>query len=202
MLQLNELNEQVRSFGGQIFAITAQKDCSVEKDWRLQFPVRIDAQCATQKSFRLAITERAGYEHGMSQPGIVVLRHVTKDDENKATSTTTSMSMNAATHGLSNLEQCEILYYWRIEPSTMNFGGGSDRPILSQVMNLLMSRLQSNDENNSSQLEREDQQIETIGKAVRLRALDIYFQWGTWKYLLMPCCSCCCCYGSSDDVLD
>lgn len=56
----------------------------------------------------VAISEKKGYEHGMMQPAILVLRGGKEGS-------------------------VEVLEKWAIVPSTMNLGGASDRPDLTQV---------------------------------------------------------------------
>ncbi|KAL8951190.1 MAG: hypothetical protein Q9222_002820 [Ikaeria aurantiellina] len=60
----------------------------------------------------VAITQKNGYPHGMAQPAIVL----TKTDGT-------------------------VLYSWAIEPKTMNLGGATGRPILSEVFHNTMAKL-------------------------------------------------------------
>ncbi|KAJ7721347.1 hypothetical protein DFH07DRAFT_857898 [Mycena maculata] len=52
----------------------------------------------------VAISERSGYDHGMAQPALLVLK-----------------------------EDGTVLESWAIVPSTMNLGGAKDRPALDEV---------------------------------------------------------------------
>ncbi|TVY75612.1 hypothetical protein LSUE1_G007193 [Lachnellula suecica] len=61
----------------------------------------------------VAISDRKGYEHGLAQPAILVLR---KDGT--------------------------VLEKWAIVPSAMNLGGAKDRPDLVQVWENVQARLQ------------------------------------------------------------
>merc|ERR1711939_1272214 len=62
--------------------------------------------------WEVAITERKGYEHGMAQPGVLVLK---KDGE--------------------------VLEKWAIVPSLMNIGGAKDRPELPQIWENIQAKL-------------------------------------------------------------
>lgn len=158
--------------GGEAFAITAQVDNSSKVDWSLSYDVRIDQHCHLSNIFKLAVTPRKGYAFGMSQPGIVVLK----------------------ANG-NSLEEAELMYYWRIEPSVMNMGGGSDRPVISDVVNVLELKLKGNES------DAQNVTVHSTGKSVRLGAIGIYFTKKTWYYLLVVNC-CGCCLANSAEVDD
>lgn len=69
----------------------------------------------------IAVTERKGYENGMAQPGILVLRGGKGEDVT----------------GLGGA----VLEKWAIVPSAMNIGGASDRPDLEQVWDNVRAKI-------------------------------------------------------------
>lgn len=69
----------------------------------------------------IAVTERKGYENGMAQAGILVLRGGKGED--------------VTGQGGAVLEK------WAIVPSAMNIGGASDRPDLEQVWDNVRAKI-------------------------------------------------------------
>lgn len=70
----------------------------------------------------IAVTEKKGYEHGMAQPGFLVLRGGNRNDMIG--------------------EKGSVIEKWAIVPSTMNIGGASDRPELEQVWDNVMATIE------------------------------------------------------------
>jgi len=70
----------------------------------------------------IAVSERKGYENGMAQPGILVLR--------------------GGKGGDMMGEEGAVLEKWAIVPSTMNLGGASDRPELEQVWDNVRAKIE------------------------------------------------------------
>jgi hypothetical protein len=60
----------------------------------------------------VAISEKSGYEHGMAQPAVLVMK---KDGT--------------------------VLEKWEIVPSEMNLGGAKDRPDLKQILDNVQSKM-------------------------------------------------------------
>lgn len=70
----------------------------------------------------IAVSEKKGYENGMAQPGVLVLRGGKGGDMSR--------------------EDTAILEKWAIVPSTMNLGGASDRPDLEQVWDNVRAKIE------------------------------------------------------------
>ena len=70
----------------------------------------------------IAVSEKKGYEHGMAQPGILVLR--------------------GGKGGDMMGEKGAVLEEWAIVPSATNLGGASDRPDLEQVWDNVMAKIE------------------------------------------------------------
>ncbi len=70
----------------------------------------------------VAVSEKKGYENGMAQPAILVLRGGKGGD---------MMGGKEA-----------VLEKWAIVPSTMNLGGASDRPDLEQVWDNVRAKIE------------------------------------------------------------
>ncbi|KAH8896111.1 hypothetical protein GQ53DRAFT_743452 [Thozetella sp. PMI_491] len=73
---------------------------------------RLAKTLADRGLLNVAITNKSGYEHGMAQPAILVLK---KDSS--------------------------VLESWAIVPSMMNLGGAKDRPLLDQVWENVQAKL-------------------------------------------------------------
>jgi hypothetical protein len=69
----------------------------------------------------VAVSEKKGYEHGMAQPAILVLR--------------------GGKGGEAVGPESSVLEKWAIVPSAMNLGGASDRPDLKQVWDNVSAKL-------------------------------------------------------------
>lgn len=104
--------ERVEAAGGRVVAITSQSTDAVRRlsaAWGLRLDVASDPDNTWARRFDVAITPKEAtilaadpveYPHGMAQPAVVAL-----DADGR------------------------VLYRWAIEPSTMNLGGASDRPL-------------------------------------------------------------------------
>lgn len=80
-------------------------------------------ECVKERyQLEIAVSERKGYENGMAQPGILVLRGGKGGD---------MMGQEGA-----------VLEKWAIVPSTMNIGGASDRPDLEQVWDNVRAKVE------------------------------------------------------------
>lgn len=73
---------------------------------------KIAAELKQRINLNVAISPKSGYEHGMAQPAILVIK-------------------NDGT----------VLFDWAIVPGVMNLGGAKDRPDLSQVWENVLARL-------------------------------------------------------------
>jgi hypothetical protein len=69
----------------------------------------------------IAVSEKKGYENGMAQPEILILR--------------------GGKGGDMIGEEGVVLEKWAIVPSTMNIGGASDRPDLEQIWDNVKAKL-------------------------------------------------------------
>lgn len=69
----------------------------------------------------IAVSEKDGYENGMAQPAVLVLRGEEEEDPMKG--------------------EGAVLEKWAIVPSTMNLGGASDRPDLEQVWDNVRAKI-------------------------------------------------------------
>ncbi|KAK5689867.1 hypothetical protein LTR97_012627 [Elasticomyces elasticus] len=116
---LQAMSPSVASMGGKTVAITAQP-AEFLSQMRERSGYSGDAIVDTENTLvplmkeryelEVAITERAGYAHGMAQPAVLVLRG-----------------------GKASGGKEPVLEKWAIVPSTMNIGGAKDRPELQQV---------------------------------------------------------------------
>ena len=70
----------------------------------------------------VAVSEKKGYEHGMAQPAILVLRGGKGGDLKGA--------------------EGAVFEKWAIIPSMMNIGGASDRPNLEQVWENVRAKIE------------------------------------------------------------
>lgn len=107
---------QVEAAGGKLVGVTSQSTAAAaeaQQAWGLHYEVVSEPSNALAGEFDVAITEKAQtplaevpgeYEHGMAQPAVVALDSAGK-----------------------------VLYRWAIEPSTMNLGGATDRPLPDEV---------------------------------------------------------------------
>ncbi|MEO0602737.1 MAG: redoxin domain-containing protein [Myxococcota bacterium] len=117
---LRELNgsfrERLEGQGGKLVGVTSQSaDAATQAhdDWGLAFDVVSQPSNDLARRFEVAITEKAQtplaevpgeYPSGMAQPAVVALDRAGK-----------------------------VLYRWAIEPSTMNLGGATDRPLPDEI---------------------------------------------------------------------
>lgn len=73
---------------------------------------KIAAELKQRGNLDVAISSKSGYEHGMAQPAVLVMK-------------------NDGT----------VLFDWAIVPGLMNLGGAKDRPDLNQVWDNVQARL-------------------------------------------------------------
>ncbi|KAL8709731.1 MAG: hypothetical protein Q9220_005517 [cf. Caloplaca sp. 1 TL-2023] len=118
---LETLSPSITAANGRPLIITAQSAEFVEKarensgytGHAISDPDNdIASKMRKRGTVDVAITEKNGYPHGMAQPAIVIIK----------------------TDGT-------VLYSWAIEPKTMNLGGATGRPILSEVFHNTMAKL-------------------------------------------------------------
>jgi peroxiredoxin len=110
---LESLHPSITAAGGKVIAITAEPEqhlkstvsstgysCDVIVDPENQIAVEMKRR----GKLNVSISSKAGYEYGMAQPAILVMR-----------------------------SDGTVLYDWAIVPGVMNLGGAKDRPDLKQV---------------------------------------------------------------------
>ncbi|KAL7928125.1 hypothetical protein V8C35DRAFT_326202 [Trichoderma chlorosporum] len=118
---LARLTSSIVSAGGATLIVTAEAESFIT-DVRTTTGYTGDAISDPQNRLvglwkekdwvNVAITEKKGYEHGMAQPAILVLR---KDET--------------------------VIEKWAIVPTLMNMGGAKDRPVLSEVWDNVEAKL-------------------------------------------------------------
>lgn len=116
---LQDLSESVTSVGGKTLSITSEP-ASFLPEMRKRTSYSGDAIVDPENTLvklvkekyglEVAVSEKKGYENGMAQPAVLILRGGNVDGEKDA-----------------------VLEKWAIVPSTMNIGGAKDRPELAQV---------------------------------------------------------------------
>ncbi|KEF61590.1 uncharacterized protein A1O9_03158 [Exophiala aquamarina CBS 119918] len=119
---LQGLSPSIASLGGKTLIVTSEPASFLPETLTLT-RYSGDAIVDTQNTLvefvkeryglEIAVTERKGYENGMAQPGILVLRGGKAGDMTGVVGA--------------------VLEKWAIVPSAMNLGGASDRPDLEQV---------------------------------------------------------------------
>ncbi|KZP18078.1 hypothetical protein FIBSPDRAFT_603283 [Athelia psychrophila] len=119
---LEGLESQIGSLNGKILTVTAEPESQSEatrKSSGFTGEILVDTENLLALELKqrglltVAISEKAGYEHGMAQPSVLVIK------QNK-----------------------EVLYSWAIVPALMNLGGAKDRPVLTQVWDNVQAQLQ------------------------------------------------------------
>ncbi|KAF4503416.1 hypothetical protein FAGAP_369 [Fusarium agapanthi] len=128
---LQGLSPSISSLGGKALIITSEP-ASFLPEMRKLTGYSGDAIVDTKNTLvelvkeryglEITVTERKGYEHGMAQPGILVLRRGKGGD--------------VTGQGGAVLEK------WAIVPSAMNIGGASDRPDLEQVWDNVRAKIE------------------------------------------------------------
>lgn len=125
---LRDFNNQldtVSKLGGQIVGITSQAGNQSAANNNLDYEVLVDEENAEAKKYGIVVTPKENsplkdapdvYPNGMVQPGVVI-----EDAQGK------------------------VLYSWAIVPSEMNFGGATDRPLVSDIIGALEHILQHGD---------------------------------------------------------
>lgn len=110
------LLDRVTAVGGAMVGVTSQSAeaaARTHRAWSLRYPLSSEPENTLAQRFGVAITPKeqtplsehpTEYPHGMSQPAVIAL--------------------NAAG---------DVLYRWAIDPSTMNLGGATDRPLPDEV---------------------------------------------------------------------
>jgi peroxiredoxin len=110
---LQSLLPTITAAGGKVIAITAEPEQHLEStrsstgyngDVIVDLENQIAAELKRRGKLSVAISSKAGYEHGMAQPAILVMQ-----------------------------SDGTVLYDWAIVPSVMNLGGAKDRPDMKQV---------------------------------------------------------------------
>lgn len=119
-----EFRTKVAEAGGALIAVTSQGLNSAREAhaaWGLHYPVVSAPDNTLARRFDVAITPKAqtpladdpdAYPEGMAQPALVAL-----DPQGK------------------------VLFHWAIEPSEMNLGGASDRPLPMDVWPVIQAAL-------------------------------------------------------------
>lgn len=114
---LRDFNAQldtIRQLGGRVVGITSQAGNQSAQSNNLGFDILIDEENREAKKHNIFITPKdetplrdvdGAYPNGMAQPGVVI------EDANGT-----------------------VLYRWAIVPSEMNFGGATDRPLVSDIL--------------------------------------------------------------------
>ncbi|KAI6754918.1 hypothetical protein HG530_012670 [Fusarium avenaceum] len=119
---LQGLSPSISSLGGKTLIITSEPASFLPEMRKLtgySGDVIVDTKnilvelVKENYGLEIAVTERKGYENGMAQPGILILRGGKGEDVT----------------GQGGV----VLEKWAIVPSAMNIGGASDRPDLEQV---------------------------------------------------------------------
>jgi len=127
--QLASISPKIESLGGKILIITSESPeylPEVIKTTGYAGEAISDPnnELATflkeQGWLDVAISQKKGYEKGMAQPGVLVIRQKDK--------------MGAGVN-------VEILEKWAIVPSMMNLGGAKDRPDLEQILENVQAKL-------------------------------------------------------------
>ncbi|MEO1725142.1 MAG: redoxin domain-containing protein [Pseudomonadota bacterium] len=117
---LRDFNKQlgvIEKHGGSVLGITSQTGNQSAANNGLNFDVIVDEENVEAKKYDIFVTPKEEtplkdvdgvYPNGMVQPGVVV-----EDADGK------------------------VLYRWAIVPSEMNFGGATDRPLVSDIVGAL-----------------------------------------------------------------
>jgi len=110
---LQSLLPSITAAGGKVIAITAEPEQHLKEtlsstgysgDVIVDPENQIAEELKGRGKLNVAISPKAGYEHGMAQPAVLVMQR-----------------------------DGTVLYNWAIVPGVMNLGGAKDRPDLKQV---------------------------------------------------------------------
>ena len=121
MKTLQSILLQISAAGGKALAVTAEPEQHLPETINasgysgeviVDPRNKIAAELKQRINLNVAISSKSGYEHGMAQPAILVMK-------------------NDGT----------VLFDWAIVPGVMNLGGAKDRPDLSQVWENVLARL-------------------------------------------------------------
>lgn len=113
MKTLQSIVPDVSIAGGKTIAVTAEPEEQLQHmlgatgyaaEVIVDTKNEIAAELKRRGTLNVAISDKAGYEHGMAQPAVLVMK-------------------NDGT----------VLYMWAIVPGVMNLGGAKDRPNLKQI---------------------------------------------------------------------
>jgi len=123
--KLQDLSDSITSNGGRVVVVTAEAESELHKTRSssgYEGLVIVDpenllaAELKRRGLLNVALSEKKGYPHGLAQPAVLVL------------------------------QSDRVLFKWAIVPSTMNFGGAKDRPVLEQVWHNAESQLRGQPE--------------------------------------------------------
>jgi peroxiredoxin len=113
----NGVKDRIADLGGKVVGITAQAGNQSKQNLGLDYDIVVDEANTEAKKYDIFITPKdqsplkdveGVYPSGMVQPGVVV-----ESDEGT------------------------ILFRWAIDPNEMNFGGATDRPLVSDILSSL-----------------------------------------------------------------
>ncbi|CAL5870234.1 uncharacterized protein PFLUO_LOCUS4469 [Penicillium psychrofluorescens] len=118
---LQSISLPISVAGGKVLAITAEPEQHLPEMVKASGYTgeviadprnKIAAELKQRGNLDVAISSKSGYEHGMAQPAVLVMK-------------------NDGT----------VLFDWAIVPGLMNLGGAKDRPDLNQVWDNVQARL-------------------------------------------------------------
>ena len=121
LADFNDVRDQISELGGRIVGITSQAGNQSKQDLGLGFDVLVDEANVEASKYDIFITPKEEsplkdvegvYPAGMVQPGVVI-----------------------------ETDDGEILFRWAINPSEMNLGGATDRPLVADIVASLESIL-------------------------------------------------------------
>ena len=121
MKTLQSILPHISATGGKVIAITAEPEQHLPDTINstgysgevIVDPMnKIAAEMKQRINLNVAISSKSGYEHGMAQPAILVMKR-----------------------------DGTVLFDWVIVPGVMNLGGAKDRPDLNQVWENVLARL-------------------------------------------------------------
>jgi hypothetical protein len=145
---LQSLSPSITALGGRPVIITSENASFLQRT-REKTEYQGDAIADPQNElipwvkerwgWDIAVSEKNGYEWGMAQPGVLVVRpFATSTMINKV-----AMNISDGPGGYGKKE--EVLEKWAIVPSLMNMGGAKDRPLLEEVWDNAKSRIEGGD---------------------------------------------------------
>ncbi|KAF7976228.1 hypothetical protein HWV62_7252 [Athelia sp. TMB] len=116
------IESQITALNGKVLAVTSEPQSHSAATRKLSGftgEILVDtenllaAELKKRGLLHVAISEKAGYEHGMAQPSVLAVK-----------------------------QNMDVLYSWAIVPSLMNLGGAKDRPVLTQAWDNVQAELQ------------------------------------------------------------